>query len=804
MKVQELYDLLNNKILILDGATGTELQKRGMPKGICPEKWVCDNPDVLIEIQQKYKESGSDIIYSCTFGANRYKLEEFGLDNEVYRLNKNLAEISKKAIGKNGFVAGDIAPTGKFIEPFGDVPFEEAVNVYKEQVKGLLDGGVDLFVIETMIDIQEMRAAVIAVKELCDLPVAASMTFSEDGYTLTGTDPVTALITLQSLGADVVGCNCSTGPDKMLEVIRLIKPYSKVPLIAKPNAGLPKLIDGNTVFDMNSDDFSKYVPDFLKAGVNLFGGCCGTSFDYIKKSSIKAKGFKPMPPQIESISALSSTRKHIIPGIGKPLSIVGERINPTGKKKLQSELKDNKFDEVKRFALEQTISGASILDVNMGMSGINEKEMMLKTIKLLSTTSELPLCIDSSDPDVIEAAIRIYPGRALINSISGEIKKKDKLLKIAAKYGAMFILLPLNDKEIPKSADGRIKIINEIYEESSKLGFTKNDIVIDGLVMTVSSDQEAAKETLKLINWCSNTFKVNTILGLSNVSFGLPQRKNINASFLSMAIANGLSMAIANPSDETLMNAKYASDVLIGNDFESKTYINKYSQYQEIKKEKKGNIILSPEQRAHDCIIDGNRDNIIELIKTSLANGTTPNDLVDNYLIKAINKVGDLYDKKIYFLPQLIASADTMKTAFSHIEPLLKASPSNDIKQKPVIILATVKGDIHDIGKNIVALMMKNYGFEVTDLGKDVPSETIVNKAIEKNADIIGLSALMTTTMTEMKNVIDLAKEKRIRSKIIIGGAVINQQYADEIKADGYAYDSIEAVKLVKELLKIK
>ncbi|HOJ63889.1 MAG TPA: homocysteine S-methyltransferase family protein [Spirochaetota bacterium] len=801
MTKKDLYSLLEEKILILDGATGTELQKRGMPKGVCPEKWVVDNPHALIEVQREYKNSGSNIVYACTFGANRLKLEEFGLQNEVFSLNKRLVEISREAVGKDILIAGDISPTGRFVEPFGDLSFEDAVNIYKEQIKGLIVGGVDLFVIETMIDIQETRAALIAIKEECNLPVMVSMTFGEDGYTLTGTDPITALITLQSLGASVVGCNCSTGPDKMLEVIKKMKPYAKVPLLAKPNAGLPKLIDGKTIFDMGPEKFSSFTEDFVKAGVNLFGGCCGTSPEYIKLVYEKAKNLKPSKPVCDSLSALSSARGYLILDRNRPLAIVGERINPTGKKNFQEQLKQGNLDGVRKFAIEQKEAGASCLDVNMGMPGINEKDMMLKSIKLLSGITDLPLVIDSSSPEVIESALRIYPGRALINSISFEKIKIEKLLPIAAKYGAMFILLPLDDDEIPKTKEGRIKIVEKVFAKAKEYGYSKDDIVIDGLVMTVSSDQNAAIETLKFINWAAKEFQTNTIVGLSNVSFGLPERKYINASFLSMAIFNGLSMAIANPNEEILTIMKFASDVLVGNDKQSRLYIEKFSNV--IKEEKKESINKSPEEMIFESVVSGDENKIIDYIKKAIENQVKPEEIVDRYLIPAINKVGDLYEKKIYFLPQLIASAEAMKKAFSYIEPLLSKKESS-LNRKIKIVFATVKGDIHDIGKNIVILMLKNYGFEVIDLGKDVPSEVIIDSAIKENADVIGLSALMTTTMVEMKNVITLAKERNLKCKIIVGGAVITEDYAKEIGADGYSKDSIGAVKLVKSLFNLE
>ena len=801
MTKNDFNKLVAEKIIVLDGAMGTELQKRGMPNGVCVEKWVLENPQYLIDTQRAYKEAGSDVVYSCTFGGNRFKLAEFGFENEVYEINKKLVEISREAVGLGCLIAGDIAPTGKFIEPFGNVKFDDAVNVFKEQAKALLDGGVDFFVIETMIDIQEMRAAIIGIKEICDLPIVASMTFSKDGFTLTGTDPVSALITLQSLGADAVGCNCSTGPQSMIEVIKIMKPYAKVPLIAKPNAGLPKIVNGNTVFDMSSTEFAEYVPRLLDAGVNLIGGCCGTSSEYINKVSKIAKRYNPILPTLKSITALSSARKSVFPKIGTPLTVVGERINPTGKKKLQEELREGRLDEVKRFAVEQKERGAEILDVNMGMGGIDEKAMMIEVVKTLSGITDLPLTIDSSDPKVIEAALRMYPGRALINSISFENKKIKELLPIAAKYGAMFILLPLDDEKIPDTAFDRIKIVESVYEEAKKYNFTKDDIVVDGLVMTVSSDQKAARETLKLIKWCSEDFGVNTIVGLSNVSFGLPQRKNINAAFLSMAMLNGLSMAIANPSDELLMNIKYASDVLTGNDVGSKKYIEFFAEKTDVVKETR--VDKKPEELVYESVLNGDKDNIVSYVKMALKNGFEPSIIVDDFLIKAINKVGELYEEKKYFLPQLIASAEAMKSAFTHIEPLLMKKNINNNDKKKKVVLATVKGDIHDIGKNIVALMIKNYGFDVIDLGKDVDADRIIETSKTQDVDIIGLSALMTTTMVEMKNIINRVRQDNIRSKVIVGGAVITKQYADEIGADGFAKDGIEAVKLIKKLLNI-
>ena len=802
MNRKEFLDYLKENIMILDGATGTELQKRGMPKGVCPEKWVIENPEVIIDVQREYVNAGSNAVYTCTFGANRMKLEAFGLQDKVVEMNAELARLSKKAVGDKAFVAGDLAPTGKFIKPFGDMDFETCVEVYKEQVKGLLEGGVDFFVIETMMDIQEARAALIAVKESCDLPVCVSMTFEESGKTLMGTDPLTALITLQSLGADAVGCNCSTGPKDMLKIIKTMKPYALVPLLAKPNAGLPKLVDGKTVFDMGVEEYGTYVEELVKSGVNLLGGCCGTSPLYIAEIKKNLNGLKPLKIEPEKVSAITSARSTVFLGANHPTVVVGERINPTGKKKLQEELKEGKTSLVTDLALEQVEKGAKVLDVNVGMPGIDEKETMVKIVELLVSMVSTPLCLDSSSPEVLEAALRIYPGRALINSISAEKAKLEKLLPIAAKYGAMFILLPLSDEGVPSTAEERYTIINEVYERAKKYGYEKKDIVIDGLVMTVASDQKAALETLKVIDWSTNNFGCNTILGLSNVSFGLPERGWVNSAFLAMAMGKGLTMAILNPSSDTLMSIKMAGDVLTGKDKNSLKYIEYFggSTKEQTVQTKKAEQSIT--EKIYGAVLGGDKENIKLHIEAALKEGLEASYIVDNCLIPAINHVGELYDKKEYFLPQLIQSAETMKEAFGLVEPLLKKDGTAE-KAKARIVIATVKGDIHDIGKNIVALMLRNYGFEVYDLGKDVSAEEIINAAKEKKAEIIGLSALMTTTMMEMKTVIDLAKKEGLTAKFMVGGAVVTESFAKEIGADGYSEDAYSAVKLANKLLEV-
>ncbi|MBP7176388.1 MAG: homocysteine S-methyltransferase family protein [Thermoclostridium sp.] len=793
MTKQEFSEWVKEGIRVLDGATGTELQKMGMPLGVCPEQWVCENPDALLKIQRDYIESGSDILYTCTLGGNPLKLKEFGIDNAV-QINREVAAISKKAAAGKALVAGDIAPTGQLMQPFGDYTFEEIVNVYKQQVQGLLEGGVDLFAIETMMDIQEARAALLAVKESCDLPAIVTMTFEKGGHTINGTDPLTALVTLQSLGADAVGCNCSTGPKEMLEIIRQMKPYARVPLAAKPNAGLPRLINGKTIFNMNADEFTSYVESFIEAGANLLGGCCGTSPEFIQKIAAVAKGRKCREvEELFSPLMLSSFRKTVFIGKELPLCVIGERINPTGKKKLREELLAGSMDLVTEYAMAQVDEGASVLDVNAGVPGIDEAKTLTEIVSTISTLVQAPLCLDSSSPDALESALRVYPGRALINSVSCEAVKLQKILPIAAKYGAAFILLPVEDSGVPEKAEERIAIIQRVFEQARQYGYTRSDILVDGLVMTIASNQAASMETIKVIRWSSEVFGANTTVGLSNVSFGLPERSWINAAFLAMAAAGGLSAAIMNPGAETLMHVQRACDALTGRDHNSLGYIQAYSSNTNAKDGKK------QEDPLYNALLDGFVGETTKTVKAALESGLTPGKILDEHLIPAITKVGELYEKKVYFLPQLIQSAEAMKAAMELINPLLQQAGCEVSKGR--VVLATVKGDIHDIGKNIVGLMLRNYGFEVFDLGKDVPAEAILEKAQQVQAQIIGLSALMTTTMTEMRRVVQLARQLRSDVKIIIGGAAVDESYANEIGADAYAADAYAAVKKAEALI---
>ena len=794
--MKKIDNLLKKKIVILDGATGTQLQKYGMSGGVCPEIWCLNNSEALCAVHNGYKEAGADIIYTSTFGANRSKLAQYG-NYDIGKVNEELALLARKAAGKKVLTAGGIGPTGEFVEPFGALKFEQAVNIFKEQVKGLLLGGVDLFVIETMMDIQEARAALIAVKEITNKFTMVTMTFESNGRTLNGTDSLAALITLQSLGANAVGCNCSTGPQQMLKLIKAMKPYAKVPLIAKPNAGMPKLVKGKTFFDMSPEEFSFFAKKLILAGANMIGGCCGTTPEHIKMLNKKVSNIKPRVSLSKVPGAVSSARGSLTFKRGKHFVVIGESINPTGKKKLRKELSEGKTSLVRHLAREQEKSGASLLDVNAGVGGIDEVKTLKNVINMLAVNSSLPLVIDSSRIEAIETALRIYPGRALINSITGEKSKLKKMLSLAAKYGAMFILLPLKGKSLPESFEERIKIIKYIFKEAEKFGFSKQDIIVDAMVLTVSSYPKAALETLKTISWVSRIFKANTVVGLSNISFGMPRRSLINAVFLAMARKKGLSAAIANPSQLKAGFSKRAAALLMNKDKDAASFLAYFSK---AKQKKKFEVFLTPKQKVFTAILGGNREDVREFVEEAITSGIGAGKLVSGTMVPAIEKVGDLFDKKEYFLPQLIASAETMRVAFERLKPYLK---KNELKQgkKTVVLLATVKGDIHDIGKNIVALMLKNHGFDVVDLGKDVSAEKIIREIKCHKSSIVGLSSLMTTTMVNMKEVIDKAGKQGINCRFIVGGAVVTKSYAHSLGAE-YAADGVEAVKVTKMLAK--
>ncbi len=831
--------------LYLDGATGSNLVEAGMPSGVCPERWILEHKEVLFDLQRRYVAAGTDILYAPTFTANRIKLAEYGLEDQLETMVRELVDISRKAAAEGDhpvYVAGDLTMTGEQLKPMGRLELEELITIYKEQIIALQKAGVDLLVVETMMSLAEARAALIAAKEVCDLPVMVTMTFEGDGRTLYGTDARTGAIVLEALGAAAIGVNCSTGPAHMRQIVAdMAACTDTIPIIAKPNAGLPFIDErGRTCYNMDAEEFAEEMRLLVEAGASILGGCCGTTPEFIGRIH-ETFGTGAVPKNIEKktgLRYLASERQTAVFGLDDGFMIVGERINPTGKKLLQAQLREGCFDKVLQFAEEQEQSGAKILDINMGMSGIDEKAMMLRAIEEVSGVTNLPLSLDSSHVDVLEAALRHYPGRALVNSVSLEKEKYERLLPIVKKYGAMFILLPLSDRGLPETMEEKKEIIETVLARAYSLGMHSTDVVVDGLVATVGANKRAALETLETIRYCKEK-GLATICGLSNISFGMPERSFVNTAFLTLAIGEGLTMAIANPSQELLVSCALAADLLLAKEEADIRYIEyagvaaehrekKEAQLQKkiaeavkgnldngsvaeckhVGQEKAGGESLekigstrrSPSQEAlYKAVMKGNRNGIGAMTQEALAEGEDPTMLLNEILLPAINEVGELFDQGKYFLPQLIASAEAMKNAIEILEPLLLKESEGD--EKPVVVIATVEGDIHDIGKNLVALMLKNYGFRIIDLGKDVPKEEIILAAKENHAQIIALSALMTTTMQRMREVIALAKQEGLNAKVMIGGAVITQDYADEIGADGYSQDAAEAVKLAKRLV---
>lgn len=838
MTREEFITLSKDHILYLDGATGSNLVKAGMPSGVCPEQWILEHQDVMLQLQKDYVQAGTNILYAPTFTANRVKLAEYHLEKNMTSMIRDLVAISKKAAestpGHPVYVAGDLTMTGEQLKPMGKMELETLIDIYKEQILCLVDAGADLLVVETMMSLAETRAALIAAKEVCDLPVIATLTFEADGRTLFGTDAKTAAIVLESLGASAIGANCSTGPAQMESIISEMVSHTRIPVIAKPNAGLPFLDEnGTTCYNMEAEEFAEEMEVLVNAGATILGGCCGTTPEFIRqiheRFGTDAKVAASRRP--DGIRYLTSEHITHSFGLDDGFFVVGERINPTGKKALQAQLREGSFEKVIQFAEEQEACGAKVLDINMGMSGIDEKASMLRALEEVSGVTNLPLSLDSSYVEVLEAALRNYPGRALVNSVSLETEKFEKLLPIVAKYGAMFILLPLSDAGLPKDIEEKKEIIHKIYDRALSLGMCKEDIVVDGLVATVGANPKAALETLETIRYCKeNGFA--TICGLSNISFAMPERSFVNTAFLTLAIQAGLTMAIANPSQELLMSCALAADLLLNKEEAALRYIEYAGGVRERREEKEAELakklallenqgttaktgnagnaakeatadngpqINEMQDKLKTAVLKGNRNGIVKITKEALESGEKPAELLNQVLLPAINQVGEFFDQGKYFLPQLIASAEAMKNSIEVLEPLLQTGGTGE--EMPVVVIATVEGDIHDIGKNLVALMLKNHGFHVIDLGKDVPQAKILESAKEHHAEFIALSALMTTTMQRMREIVAAAKEEGITAKIIIGGAVITQEYADEIGADGYSKDAADAVKLAKSLM---
>lgn len=839
MTREKFIDFTKDHIIYLDGATGSNLVKAGMPSGVCPEQWILEHREVMLQLQKEYVQAGTNILYAPTFTANRVKLAEYHLEKNMSSMIHDLVAISKEAAadtpGHPVYVAGDITMTGEQLRPMGKMELEDLIAIYKEQILCLVDAGADLLVVETMMSLAETRAALIAAKEVCDLPVIATLTFEADGRTLFGTDAKTAAVVLESLGASAIGANCSTGPAQMEGIISDMVSVTTIPIIAKPNAGLPFLDEnGTTCYNMEAEEFTEEMQVLVNVGATILGGCCGTTPEFIRQLHDRfgtvAQATAARRP--EGIRYLTSERITHSFGLEDGFFVVGERINPTGKKALQAQLREGNFEKVIQFAEEQETCGAKVLDINMGMSGIDEKLCMLRALEEVSGVTNLPLSLDSSYVEVLESALRNYPGRALVNSVSLETEKFEKLLPIVAKYGAMFILLPLSDAGLPKDMEEKKKIIHKIYDRALSLGMRKEDIVVDGLVATVGANPKAALETLETIRYCkSNGFA--TICGLSNISFAMPERGFVNTAFLTLAIQAGLTMAIANPSQEMLMSCALATDLLLNKEEAALRYIEYAGGIKERREEKEAELsrklalleqqgtkadstdntevpsavtaskdtpqINEMQEKLKTAVLKGNRNGIVKITNEALESGEKPVELLNQVLLPAINLVGEYFDQGKYFLPQLIASAEAMKNSIEVLEPLLQTGNSGE--EMPVVVIATVEGDIHDIGKNLVALMLKNHGFHVIDLGKDVPQAKILETAKEHHAEFIALSALMTTTMQRMREIVAAAKQEGITAKIIIGGAVITQEYADEIGADGYSKDAADAVKLAKSLM---
>jgi 5-methyltetrahydrofolate--homocysteine methyltransferase len=801
--------LLNDdRVHFFDGGYGTLLQQRGLPAGMSPEIFGLQSPEPVLQVHRDYLAAGSEVLTTNTFGGSRFKI---GPDADVYELNKAMCALARKAAGDHAFVAASIGPTGHFCEPLGELTFRELVDVYKEQIRGCAHGGADLILGETHFDLAEARAVVIAAREACDLPVAVSMTF-EGTNSLTGTTPLHFIDTMQNMGVDMVATNCSAGPEQIADVVRAMLPRLSTPLYVAANAGLPELDEqGNTVFRLGPEDFAEQSARFFDLGAKFVGGCCGTGPDHIRALARRSreKSWKRPEPQDRAL-VLTSRGAGVPLGPGHPAVLIGERINPTGKQQLIQELQQGEQTEALRLAAEQVDRGAPVLDVNVGAPMVDETVALPGLVKALVGRFTTPLCIDSSTPGAVAEALWAYPGSALVNSISGDPGRMAELGPLCARFGAPFILLPIKGKKLPVTAPERIAIIEELLDEAESLGVPRRLAVVDGLALTVSSKPEAARATLETIRHCTEKLGLATTLGLSNVSFGLPARDLLNSTFLSMCLAAGLSSFIANPDSARLREALAASEVLLNRDPQATGFITSYSDWKPTggAAPAQGGS-TGPQNAAPDAggshplfsaVVKGDKDGITPLVQAALDQGGSPFEMVDEHLIPAIMEVGEKYERKEYFLPQLIQSAETLQNAFKLLNPLMEKDGSHE--ERPCVIMATVEGDIHDIGKNIVCLMLRNHGFDVVDLGKDVTATRIVEEAVERKARLIGLSALMTTTMVRMEDTIALLREKGLDEiKVMIGGAVVTDAFAESIGAHGCSTDAVTAVKLAKQLV---
>lgn len=797
-------EAIQEQVLILDGAMGTMLQERGLRPGQSPEELNLTMPEVVASVHREYIEAGADVIITNTFGGTSFKLAHFGLEDRLAEINARAVEIARKEARGRAYVGASIGPTGQFVEPLGEVTFDAMKDAFRDQAKALIAAGADLISLETFLDIKECRAALIAVREVSrDIPVIAMLTFDDNGRSVLGTPPEAAAITLAAAGADIVGSNCGLGVDGIYDILCKMRSVTHLPLISQANAGLPELVDGVTVFPGTPDEMIAYHDRMLALGVRVIGGCCGTTPAHIRamKDAIVMRQ-RPWEPPRETTGAtlLSSRAGWAAVGGKNKTAIIGERINPTGKKLYSEELREGKVAYIRREALEQIQAGATLLDVNVGAPGIDEPVAMERAVFCVSGAVGIPIVLDSSSPAALERGLKAADGKVLINSVSGESKSLRKVLPLARKYGAAVIGLTLDAKGIPDTAEGRLAIARRIRNATRRQGIPDSDVIIDCLTLTVSAEQKRAAETLRAIRLVKEKLGLATVLGVSNISFGLPQRPLISSAFFAMAMEAGLDAAIINPKDKAMMDTWRSAMVLLNRDHQAAAYIEAYrgEQASAAVQTQVSDRPLSIRERLTQAVINGDRDGIVSLVEEALSQGLAPLQISNEGFLPGLEEVGRRFDKNIIFLPQVMQSADTMQAGFARLKHEMKGQ---SFASRGRILMATVEGDIHDIGKNIVCTLLENHGFEVFDIGKNVPAATIIAKAGEYAVDAVGLSALMTTTMSEMDNVIKKLRSAGIKTFTMVGGAVVTQEYADRIGADLYARDAMEAVAKIKRLI---
>ncbi len=788
---RDFLERLKDEILVYDGAMGTELPPS---LGRCPEELNLTHPKVVAGVHSSYVEAGADLITTNTFGGNRLKLKERGLEDRLEEINAKGVEIAKEAAGDKALVAASVGPTGKLLEPLGEFTFDHFYQVYQEQIKALAQAKADLIILETMLDVQEAKIALLAAKENCNLPVICSLTFTSEGRTVTGSDPLIAATILEPLKPDVLGANCSLGPKGLVRVMRGFAKVTNLPLIVEPNAGLPRMVQGKTIYPATPEYLARYALGFVNLGVNIVGSCCGSGPEHTK-AIVKLVGDRKPKKRKASLKTYLASRTKAV-SFNRKLVIIGERINPTGKKALQEELRLNRFSLVREEARKQEEEGAKILDINVSGEGIDEVGAIRKAILVIEKTVDLPLSIDSPNPEAIEKALKVFGGKALINSVNGKEESLRTILPLAKRFGAAIIGLTLDEEGIPQTAQKRLQIAQKIVDRAVKAGISKEDIFIDTLALTVASQQEQVMESLEALKLIKRELEVKTILGISNVSFGLPNRSLLNATFFHLAKEYGLDAALINPRDAKLKSSSLALKVLIGEDKGAREYIKVQKAVAEKKIKPKEEVDIRT--KLWEAIAQGNGEGIGKLVEEALDRNLKPLEIIDEILTPAITQVGERYEEGVYFLPQLISSAEVMKSA---CERLKREMEKEALPTQGRIVMATVEGDIHDIGKNIVSLLLSNHGFQVIDLGKDVKKERIIQEALAQKADLIGLSSLMTTTMGRMKEVMDELKRRKYNIPTLVGGAVVTNQYAERIGAT-YAKDALEAVKRAKELIK--